>query len=65
VTERGHPQTGSFYVEGAKPGDALVVHLAYLYPNRDTGFSATVVAPNVVAPRAVRVLPEGPPPCSG
>jgi amidase len=59
VTESGNPQTGPFYVEGAEPGDTLVVHLDHLYPNRDTGFSATVVAPNVVDPRAVRMLPEG------
>jgi acetamidase/formamidase len=60
VTPGGNPQTGPFYVEGAEPGDTLAVHLDHLYPNRDTGFSATVVAPNVVDPRAVRMLPDGP-----
>jgi acetamidase/formamidase len=60
VTESGNPQTGPFYIEGAELGDTLVVHLDHLYPNRDTGFSATVVAPSVIDPRAVRMLPEGP-----
>ena len=59
VTERGNPQTGPFYVEGAEPGDTLVVHLDHLWPNRDRGFTATVIAPNVVDPEYVRSLPEG------
>lgn len=31
----GNPQTGPFYVEGAMPGDTLVVHLNRLELNRD------------------------------
>jgi len=60
VTERGNPQTGPFYVEGAEPGDTLVVRLDRVYPNRDRGYSATVLAPNVVDPEAARLLPDGP-----
>lgn len=59
VTPRGNPQTGPFYVEGAEPGDTLVVHLDYLMPNREIGWTATAVAPNVVDPTYVRELPEG------
>ena len=58
VTPGGNPQTGPFYVEGAQPGDTLVMHLDHLYPNRDSGFSGTVVAPNVVDPWYVRELPD-------
>jgi amidase len=58
VTPGGNPQTGPFYVEGAEPGDSLVLHLDRLAPNRDTGWSATVVAANVVDPWYVRELPE-------
>ena len=58
VTPRGNPQTGPFYVEGAEPGDTLALHLDRLYPNRDTGFTASAVAPNVVDPAYVRELPE-------
>jgi amidase len=40
VTERGNPMTGPFYVEGAEPGDTLVVHLDKLACNRPTGLDA-------------------------
>jgi len=59
VTPGGNPQTGPFYVEGAEPGDTLVVHFDRLYPNRDHGYTATVVAANVVDPWYVRELPDG------
>jgi acetamidase/formamidase len=60
VAEAGNPQTGPFYITEAEPGDTLVVYLDRVYPNRDSGISATVVAPNVVDPGAARSLPEGP-----
>src|SRR4051794_13167109 len=37
-----NPQTGPFYVEGAEPGDTLVLHLVALEPARDWGASATI-----------------------
>jgi acetamidase/formamidase len=37
-----NPQTGPFYVEGAEPGDTLVLHLARLEPARDWGASAAI-----------------------
>jgi amidase len=58
VTPPGNPQTGPFYVEGAEPGDTLVVHLDRITPNRPTGYTATVLAPNVVDPSFVRELPD-------
>ena len=58
VAEPGNPQTGPFYVEGAEPGDTLVLHFDHLYPNRDSGYTGTVVAPGVVDPWYVRELPE-------
>ncbi len=57
---RGNPQTGPFFVEGAEPGDTLVVHLDKLRPNRPTGWSARVLAPNVVDPEFARNLPDDP-----
>lgn len=59
VSPGGNPQTGPFYIEGAEPGDTLAVHLDRLVPNRSYGYTATVVAPNVVDPWYVRKLPEG------
>lgn len=35
----GNPQTGPFYIEGAMPGDTLVVHLVRVRLNRDWAIS--------------------------
>lgn len=42
VLAPGHdnPQTGPFYVEGAEPGDTLVIHVEKLEPARDYGVSS-------------------------
>jgi acetamidase/formamidase len=56
--ERPNPQTGPFYIEGAAPGDTLAVRFDRLAPNRDTGFTYTPVAANVVDPSFVREMPE-------
>ena len=37
-----NPQTGPFYVEGAEPGDTLVLHIASLTPARGYGASSTI-----------------------
>jgi acetamidase/formamidase len=37
-----NPQTGPFYVEGAEPGDTLVVHFRSITPRGGRGFSTTV-----------------------
>lgn len=58
VTPRGNPQTGPFFVEGAEPGDTLVVKLDRLAPNRRMGWSGVALAPNVVDPQDVLALPR-------
>ncbi|HEY4382951.1 MAG TPA: acetamidase/formamidase family protein [Ktedonobacteraceae bacterium] len=58
VTRPGNPMTGPFYVEGAEPGDVLAVHLDTMYPNRDWGWTANIIAPNVLDPDFVAQLPE-------
>jgi acetamidase/formamidase len=60
VTPPGNAQTGPFYIEGAEPGDTLVLHLDRLTPNRTYGFTAQMVAPNVVDPGYVPDLPWPP-----
>ena len=45
-----NPETGPFYIEGAEPGDTLVVHLLRLDTNRATGFSASLLAPYTADP---------------
>jgi acetamidase/formamidase len=37
-----NPQTGPFYVEGAEPGDTLVLHLVAVEPARNWGVSAAI-----------------------
>ncbi|GAA2173222.1 acetamidase/formamidase family protein [Arthrobacter parietis] len=37
-----NPQTGPFFVEGAEPGDTLVLHIVDLTPARTWGASATI-----------------------
>ena len=54
----GNPMTGPFYVEGAQPGDTLVVHLDAITPNRRYGWSRFCLAANVVDPEAVPGLPR-------
>jgi amidase len=58
VTERGNPQTGPFYVEGAEPGDALAVRLDRIRPNRKYGFTSNLIAERILEPDFVRTLPE-------
>jgi acetamidase/formamidase len=37
-----NPQTGPFYIEGAKPGDTVAVHFVSIEPARDWGASTTI-----------------------
>jgi len=60
VTPPGNPMTGPFFVEGAEPGDTLVVHLDAITPNRSYGWGNTMLAPNVVDPEYVPDLPWPP-----
>src|SRR6478735_9330653 len=45
-----NPQTGPFYVEGAEPGDTLVVHIDSIEPNRDWGWGASIPGFGLLAP---------------
>src|SRR5215470_10705980 len=54
VTPGGNPETGPFFIEGAEPGDTLVVHLLRLETNRTTGWSASLLAPYTADPGFLR-----------
>jgi acetamidase/formamidase len=60
VTPPGNPMTGPFFIEGAEPGDTLVVHLDSITPNRTYGWGSAMLAPNVVDPDFVPELPWPP-----
>ncbi|MBI1355081.1 MAG: acetamidase [Acidobacteria bacterium] len=54
VGERPNPQTGPFYVEGAEPGDVLVIHFDKIEPDRPTAWSSSLLAPYVADPAFLR-----------
>src|SRR3954454_8187200 len=57
-----NPQTGPFYVEGAEPGDTLVLHLVSLEPARDWGASAAIpFFGGMTSPDRLAPLQEPPP----
>jgi amidase len=45
-----NPQTGPFYIEGAEPGDTLVVHIDSISLNRDFGWGASIPHFGALAP---------------
>lgn len=57
VASGPNPQTGPFYVEGAEPGDTLAVNLEKFTLTRQTGWTRSALAPNVVTPEQVPFLP--------
>jgi amidase len=53
VAQGPNPQTGPFYVEGAAPGDVLVVTFVKIETNRAMAYSASLLAPYAVDPTAI------------
>ncbi|MCZ6677545.1 MAG: acetamidase/formamidase family protein [Candidatus Poribacteria bacterium] len=58
VARGPNPQIGPFYIEGAEPGDVLVVRFEKIEPNRDNAFSNTVLAPYAADPSFLRYEAE-------
>jgi amidase len=52
----GNPLTGPFYVEGAMPGDTLVVHINRLRLNRDSAESGDSIVGTLLNPYYLRGL---------
>ena len=52
-TSGGNPLTGLFYVEGALPGDTLVVHFNRIRLNRDTAISSPLILNSALNPNYV------------
>src|SRR5438105_2859735 len=50
VASGPNPQTGPFYVDGAEPGDMLVVTIEKLETNRAMAYSSSLLAPYAVDP---------------
>jgi len=48
-----NPQTGPFYIEGAEPGDMLVVTFEKIETNRAMAYSASLLSPYATTPQAI------------
>ena len=48
-----NPQTGPFYIDGAEPGDVLVVKIEKLETNRTMAYSGSLLSPYTVDPAAI------------
>ncbi len=55
---RPNPMTGPFHIEGAEPGDTLLVRIDNIAMTRASGWTFDVLSPNVVDPAAVPRFPE-------
>lgn len=51
-----NPMVGPFYIEGAEPGDAIVVHFRRIRMNRPTGYSSYRLGTFALLPDAVEKL---------
>jgi amidase len=49
-TSGGNPLTGPFYIEGAIPGDTLVVHFTRIRLNRDSAISSPLISSGALTP---------------
>lgn len=54
---RSNPVIGPFYVKNAEPGDTIALQFESIRPNRDTGWTGTILASHVVDSQFVRQLP--------
>src|SRR5947209_9207293 len=48
-----NPETGPFYIEGAEPGDMIVVSIEKLETNRASAYASSLLAPYTVDPQAI------------
>lgn len=53
VSPGGNPETGPFYIEGAEPGDAIVVTINKLETNRTMAYSGSLLAPYAATPQSI------------
>lgn len=58
ATQGPNPQTGPFYIEGAEPGDMIVVSIEKLRTNRATAYSGAALAPYTVDPGSILARSE-------
>lgn len=55
-SENGNPLTGPFFVEGAEPGDAILVHFKKMRISRNWGFSSSRLGLFALTPETIASL---------
>src|SRR5262245_10498064 len=58
VAQGPNPQTGPFFIEGAEPGDMIVVTFEKMSTNRTTAYSGGALAPYTVTPASLLARTE-------
>ena len=58
VASGPNPQTGPFFVDGAEPGDVLVVTIEKIETNRTMAYSGSLLAPYALDPTAINTRTE-------
>ncbi|MBI3401015.1 MAG: acetamidase/formamidase family protein [Acidobacteria bacterium] len=53
VARGPNPQTGPFFIDGAEPGDLLVITIDRLETNRASAYSSSLLSPYTVDPTAI------------
>jgi acetamidase/formamidase len=53
VSQSPNPQTGPFYIDGAEPGDTLVVTFNKIETNRVSAWSGSLLSPYATTPMAI------------
>jgi amidase len=58
VAQGPNPQTGPFFIDGAEPGDMIVVTFEKMETNRTTAYSGAALAPYTVTPGSILARTE-------
>ena len=58
VGQGPNPQTGPFFIEGAEPGDMIVVTFDKMETNRATAYSGGALAPYTITPASLLARTE-------
>lgn len=58
LAEAPNPMTGPFFIKGAELGDTLEIQINRMSPTRDTGWTHSPIAGNVVNPATIAALPQ-------
>src|SRR5262245_56782490 len=54
VSQSPNPETGPFYIDGAEPGDMIVVTFEKIETNRTSAWSGSLLSPYATTPNAMR-----------